>query len=237
MIETCLHQGRLGNRILELLGAGVLAQKLNLYLSPEEIYLGNPTRTGQGIDIDNFISTFYLNPKLHQGRVVTEPVVNFTDDMCIKNMDIETYGIGNYKLVNASFQIPAFIAKYYKEFRNVLLPLNPVKQNTGVFVHSRVGDVMPPRTATYEYYINCLEKINPSHGVFSTEDADRHPMIKEISKKYNLEIIYKKPAENILYGSSFEHLVLDAATYSFIIGLLSNARTKFIYFKDCRCSS
>ena len=76
MIETCLHQGRLGNRILELLGAGVLAQKLNLYLSPEEIYLGNPTRTGQGIDIDNFISTFYLNPKLHQGRVVTEPVVN-----------------------------------------------------------------------------------------------------------------------------------------------------------------
>jgi len=230
MIETCLHQGRLGNRILELLGAGVLAQKLNLYLSPGEIYLGNPTKVGQGIDVENFISTFYINPKLHEGVKITDPLIEFTDDMCKENMDIETYKLGHYKLINASFQIPSFIAKYYEELRNVLLPINPIKHNPGVFVHSRVGDVMPPRTATYEYYMNCLEKINPSGGVFSSEDANRHPMIKEICKKFNLELIHKPSAENILYGSSFEHLILDAGTYSFIIGLLSNAKTKYVYF-------
>ena len=232
MIESIQFSGRLGNRMIQLIHAGLLAKELDLFLSPQEINLGNPA---YGVDMDSFKSHFYINPELHSGKRLDGPILSLSEGMNLNDVDLSNLQLGRYQNVNVCGAINPnlqadFYKKYYKDMGNILLVKNPPEKREGVFVHCRLEDVTPPRSAPFEYFDFCLSRPGMSKsGVISTADV-HNPMIIELSKKYNLEVICLPPAETIALGSSFESLVLDAGSFSFMIGILSNAKKKFLYW-------
>ena len=195
MIESISYGGRLGNRILQVINAGLLARELNLYLKHEEINLGNPE---WGIDMDDFKNTFELNSDLFLGRQLEGPEIRLGGN--ISNIDLSTFQEGRYVNVDICNSIDPslqgdFFAKYFNMMKTILLFKEKPIYNEGVFVHCRIEDISPPRTATYEYFDYCLSKINKP-GVIS-KATPGHSIVKDISKKYDLEIICKPPSETI----------------------------------------
>lgn len=229
MIDSVIYSGRLGNRMIQVITAGLLARELDLYLKPEEINLG--MSLGGLVDMNDFHKIFYLNPDLQNGKQLNEPVIKL--DGGIKNLELSTFPQGKYVEVDVCNSIDHslqgdFFAKYFEEMKNILLfKENPI-QREGVFVHCRIEDIGPPQTATFEYFDYCLSKINKP-GVISTASPSSN-IVKEISKKYGLEIICMPPAESIWIACGYSDLVLDAGSFSFLMGILGRASTKYMYW-------
>lgn len=248
MIESIFQYGRLGNRMIQLITAGLLAKELNIYLSPEEINLGNPALNNYPsyVDMDDFKNFFYINPKLHEGRKIYTPEIQLTNGMNIENINLSTLPLGKYKEVNICGSIHHnlqcdFFEKYFDEMKEILLFKKSVIYNEGVFVHCRIEDssiekvrdqtiqpIGPPKTASYEYFDYCLSKINKK-GVISTASVD-NPLVKKLCNKYDLKIICLPPAETIWLASGYEYQVLDAGSFSFNIGVFGRAKQKYMYW-------
>lgn len=240
MIESVLHYGRLGNRIHQIIFAGILAKELNLYIGPELINLNTHVENYWNIDIQNFKNNFYLNPSLHEGEKLDLPLLNLTSGMNLTNIDLSTYTRGRYKIacvvdaISQSVQCD-FYKKYYKDMKQILLIKNKPEINDGVFVHCRLeesrGNIdgrVPPRTGSYEYYDYCLSKINKP-GYISAANPDSY-VVTRLIDKYKLTLVNKTPAETIVFGSSFKNLILDSGSFSWLIGLFSDATVKYLYW-------
>jgi hypothetical protein len=238
--------GRLGNRMLQLMGLGVIAQQLRLFLSPDEIYLGHgrgnysaQEQTPHGIALGSFLNTFYINPQLFEGEMLLSPIIELTDTI-IKDsaFNLNNLSRGNIRCKDMYCQVPNFIAKYYYQLQNVLLLKNPpTKIIPGVFIHCRDADINPPRTGTLEYFIHCIEILQPSQGVISCADPSS-PIVKELVNRYKFDILDTenhrlRAPQSLARGCSYENLILDAGSYSFLIGLMNkDAHKRFIYWPD-----
>jgi len=225
MVGNIVFSGRLGNRMLQLAGAAVVARHLNLYMSDRWINFHNP-----GVDMDDFLKHFELNSELFCiGAAFKEPVIQITNNDFTLNHDINSYVPGYYEFHEVFFQDKQFVNAHIRTIQQVFRCKIPVEKKTDqVLVHCRIGDVRPPMTATPEFYDQALQQLHFAGGTIVTE-AVNEPFIQQLAVKYGLNIQSLSPAETLAYSHGFDNLVLDQGTFSWWLGVFSQSNQVLRY--------
>lgn len=203
---TINRKGRLGNAILLDVCTSILSKKHDLKVINYNNYLNFP---------------FIIN--LYQGKIIKNNYIvlnesNYEEIFSNDNLDC---GI----LVDVLYQNKKFLTTYQQQIKEhfIFLDNDPVKDE--VFLHVRLGDVAYLNPG-FDYYDNCLKKINFKKGYISS-DSPNHEIVQKLILKYNLVLIEMSP-ENILnFARKFENLILSNGTFSWWIGFLSCAKNIF----------
>jgi hypothetical protein len=207
------YAGRLGNNMLQYAAAKIFSNKFKIKLS-------TPAISG-GI---NFTKLLIINDdsdfESYQNKTIIVNNQNFLELLSKEKCDPANYIFEDF------FQIKEFILNYTVNIKNIFQ--NNTKSIDQVFVHYRIGDIeLLQNMLPIDYYIEALEKIGSKKGVISSDSPD-HDNVKLLSEKFNLEILVKPPLDTIILGSNYNNLVLSEGTFSWWIGVLSNAE-KIIY--------
>jgi hypothetical protein len=202
------YLGRLGNNMLQYSAAKIFSNKF-------KIKLLTPPTSG---DI-NFIDIIKTNDdtsfEVYSGKTIIVNNQNILELLSNESCEPAIYIFDDF------FQIKEFIVTYTEEIKNIFYSQSNDIDN--VFVHYRIGDIeFLKNMLPIEYYIEALEKIGVSGGVISS-DSPNHKNVKLLSNKFKLEVIIKPPLETIILGSKYNNLVLSEGTFSWWIGMLSNA--------------
>jgi hypothetical protein len=216
-INTKGSAGRFGNHFLRNMVASILAEKNNL----SAIYSYQ----------DIFDS---LNIKLYNGTNIYSNYINVTDEnfmeYIINNIKINSNInlSGYYQTKDFCLYLKKYFDNYHRNYYNDNNPYKNLIDNNYVFIHVRLGDI-PHFNHGFIYYDSILRNIKFTKGFIST-DTQKHPIILELIKKYNLEIYDKTEADTILFGSICKNIILSNGTFSWLIGFLSNNSN--VYYPD-----
>lgn len=224
MVGNITFSGRLGNHMLQVAGAAVFAEQLNLYMSEQWINFPGP-----GIDMDDFLNYFELNPELFScGIYHEEPKYLVTDRGIENNSDLSTYPQGCYSF-ETYFADKKFLNKYINTIHRVFQCKKPIeKKPRQILVHCRIGDVCPPMTATPEFYNMALEQMEFTGGVIATEVVNE-PFIQDLCKKFGLHAQCFTPGETLAQSYGYDSMVLDQGTFSWWLGVLGQAKQVIRY--------
>ena len=203
------YLGRLGNNMLQYAAAKIFSNKF-------KIKLLTPPISG-GID---FIELIKPNDdtefEVYDGETIIVNNQNILELLSKEKCNPAIY------IFNDFFQIKDFIINYTEDIKNLFY--TPDKSIDEVFVHYRIGDIEHLKNMLpLEYYVEALEKIGVYGGVISS-DSPNHENVKILSKKFKLEILITPPLDTIILGSKYNNLVLSEGTFSWWIGVLSNAK-------------
>ena len=217
MIEIT-HSGRMGNCLLQDIGASIISKNYNLQV----INYNN--------NYENLTPNFYRNGRIIESNKIT---VDCNDNEYIidKIEKIKNNFNNNFSLnLKYTFQSKTFILPHIHEIKDHFnfLKYNKTFENS-VFIHVRLGDVKH-KNPGFEYYDYCLENMYYDHG-FLSSDSPEHPIVKKLCKKFKLNFYDNSPNETILFAKNFGNLVLSAGTFSWWIAFLSKAN-HIIYPKD-----
>jgi len=202
------YAGRLGNNMLQYATAKIFSNKFKIKLLTPAISGDiNFTELIKPNDDDKF--------ETYDNKTIIVNNQNILDLLSKDNCDPATYVFDDF------FQIKEFILTYTDDIKNIFH--NNVSDINQVFVHYRIGDIeFLKNMLPIEYYIEALEKIGIYGGVISS-DSPEHKNVKLLSEKFNLEILNKPPLDTIILGPKYNNLVLSEGTFSWWIGVLSNA--------------
>lgn len=219
MIGHVQYSGRLGNRMLQLAGAACLARHLGIYLSDAWFNFAAP-----GVDHEDFCKYFHINPDFFNcGAQLHEPQVHLDNDMFQLHPDLQQLQPGHYHLHEVFFQNKIFTNKYDHWLSQVYRPNAPTEKIPHqVMVYCRIGDVRPPMTATPEFYHQALQHMQFDRGIILTE-ATQEPFVLQLAKQYDLQIQYLTPGQALATSMQYEHMVLDEGSFSWWMGMLSQA--------------
>lgn len=134
------------------------------------------------------------------------------------------------------FQIKEFILEYRNDIRNVYKREFKPRDSKEVFVAFRLGDATHSRARLpKEYYEDALTKLydNGCNSGYITTENMEHPDVQYLINKFGLKpYVNHTPLEKINFAKDFNNLVLSEGSFSFWIGMLSNAEN--VYINDRR---
>ena len=203
------HYGRLGNTMLQDIGASILAKKHNLKVKNYQNYYDK------------------INLNLHQGeKTISDNIVQVTDSNVDEILKMKNINCGFE--ICSYFQTSFFVTNFEKEIKTHF-NLNQEFKKNKVFVHIRLGDASS-KNPGIKYYEMCLDKLKFDSGYISTDSIDEK-MIHKLCEKYNLSLYENTPGNTILFAKNFDNLVLSGGTFSWWIGFLSQA-SNILYPKN-----
>ena len=98
----------------------------------------------------------------------------------------------------------------------------------GVFVHVRLGDLLPPfhnenrnKHVPFEYYDLALSNLHCNDGYIAS-DSPNHDIVTHLANKHNLRVLNASEDDTIMFASKFNNKVLSFGTFSWWIGFLGN---------------
>jgi hypothetical protein len=206
------YMGRLGNCLIQYAAARILASKYGLAMDPESskhilrlagpavnLHLGSSNR-----------------PIPNEKRIVRE-----RDYLqLISRNSIESF----HYIIEDSFQDPNFVALFKEDIKNTVRMPEPNKVPNSVICHVRLGDCdNSPRRLPYGYYRDALRSLDFETGVITSDSPD-HSDVKSLSREFGLEISDLNPMQTLLNSNSYEKCVLSEGSFSWWIGLLSDAK-------------
>lgn len=208
------YSGRLGNNMLQYAAAKIFSDKFKLKI------ITNPS--SGNIDFSEIIksSNEEIDYKIYDDKKIIVNDKNFlyllSKDVCERS----TYIFDDF------FQIKEFVTNYIKDIKNIF------NINRGsiddVFLHYRIGDIeFLKNMLPLNYYIEALEKIGVYKGIITSDSPD-HYNVKFLSDNFNLKILSDDPLKTIILGSKYNNIILSEGTFSWWIGVLSDAK-KIIY--------
>lgn len=211
------YNGRLANHLIIYLMSQYIAEKYNLISQefPFERYdirndfevnyfCGTVTHSKKiYVSDDNIID--FLNLSKIDGSVFTEKESYFQSEKIFSNEDITN------------------------RYLHFLKPIKIDNIDHDLFIHVRLGDVTNIHSLPYDYYEKQIEKIKFNRGAISS-DSPNHEIVRNLSKKFNLEVFNNTPEYTIRYASQCKNLVLSAGSFSFMIGFFAKNSKK--YFID-----
>jgi hypothetical protein len=208
---TINYKGRLGNNLFQYIAAYFFAKKFNYSI------------------ISNVVENCFTLPQLN-GLVYNnnnEIIVNDSNFLDLLNSD--TIEQGHY-IFDGFFQLKDFVLNYKDKIKSLFnLSYDSINKDE-VFVMYRIGDISGSRMMIpIEYYQESLSIIN-SNGGYITSDSPEHPNVIQLSKEFNLTIYNNTPIETINFAKNFNNLVLSEGSFSWWVGMLSNAKN--IYYNQ-----
>jgi hypothetical protein len=204
MIKLCeqVKYGRLANKILQNIGISVLAKKYDYF--PEY----------HNIEENNLIG---LN--LFYGKEKNTNFVWYHETESLEQLLSQSVNIDHGIIYHGYFQNKDFLLNHRKSIEEVVKK-REIKKYNEVFVHVRLGDETHSNPGI-KYYEKILNSISFNGGMVSSDSLE-HPIVEELSKKYNLKIFNSSPIDTILTGSEYEYRVLSNGSFSWMIGYLGD---------------
>ena len=204
----CKWQGRLGNVLLQCVGIRLLSIKFDL-------------KVDRYSDDYNFEK---LGFKKYSGQNSYNNLLNLFDTdilNLIKETKIES---GIY--FDGLFQIKEFVLKYRLDIKNSFNLSYNYQNPDNIFIHVRLDDAQE-LTPGYEYYKKCLENTSFNKGYISS-DSPNSELVNKLINEFNLILYQNTPIDTINFAKDFSKIILSEGTFSWWIGMLSNA--KEIYY-------
>lgn len=210
--------GRLGNILLENVGASILSEKYNLktsYLNLEifECLGFNPHKEGE-IENRNFITVADTPHDKEESGTNMDLLNLLTED----KIDFGIKYFGN-------FQNGDFLLEYQKKIRNLFNLQYDNDYQEDVYIHVRLDD-MSQVNPGLNYYKKCLDKIS-YRRIFLSTDSPNHEIIQNLTNIYNINIIHDSPINTINFAKNFGKIILSKGTFSWWIGFLSKSKEIF----------
>uniref|UniRef100_A0A6C0JIA3 Glycosyltransferase n=1 Tax=viral metagenome TaxID=1070528 RepID=A0A6C0JIA3_9ZZZZ len=206
------HGGRLGNGFFVGMAVHFIAKKSNLKFSYK---YGNKFKK-LGIELfsgeKTFDETISLKDTNFFGLVLSEEPI-------YKNIHI----VNDVWCQTKEFSF--FLKEHFEKPENKTIFINAndcshrYKNNTDVFVHVRLGDIISHKKIhPFEYYDNALSGLKFENGFISSDTLD-HPICLQLIEKYGLQRLQSNEEDTIAFGSTCKYLVLSSGTFSWMIGL------------------
>jgi hypothetical protein len=203
------YLGRLGNNMLQYSAAKIFSNKFKIKLITQPI-------SGEINFIDLIKPNDDTDFEVYSGKTIIVNNQNILDILSKESCEPAIYIFDDF------FQIKDFIINYTEDIKNLFY--NNVGNVDKVFVHYRIGDIeFLKNMLPLDYYVEALEKIGAYGGVIASDSPD-HENVKILSDRFKLEILKATPLDTIVLGSKYNNLVLSEGTFSWWIGVLSNAK-------------
>ena len=204
MIKLCdqVRYGRLANKLLQNIGISIIAKKYDYFPEYHDIQENN-----------------LIGLNLFYGRKKNTNFVWYNEVESLEHLLDQDTKIDNGIIYHGYFQNKYFLLNHKKSIGEVLKK-REIKKYNEVFVHVRLGDQISSNQGI-KYYEKILDSISFNGGMISSDSLE-HPMIEELSKKYNLKVFNSSPIDTIITGSEYEYRVLSNGSFSWMIGYLGD---------------
>tara|TARA_Y100001968_G_C19368897_1_gene724032 strand:+ start:332 stop:1225 length:894 start_codon:yes stop_codon:yes gene_type:complete len=223
MLYTSISpNARLANQVLQSIGYSIVGKKLNIKVDKYSNYH----------KIDKLNISFW-----QQGRILKRPnplkVFSNSDLRSIMNTE---YSPQESFCFDGNFQVGWFLKENESQIRNMFnferVDLFSPHQYL-IFV--RLGDVAhlaPP----IQYYWKAIEVVlkkasnqnisnekSYQYQSYLTTDSPKHPLVKRLVKKYNLQLIDYEPVETLIFARKFHNLILTGGSFNWLAAFISSA--------------
>jgi hypothetical protein len=204
------YEGRLGNCLLQYSAARIFALKHGLNIDPATNYLISK----MSHDLVNLVT---------EGVEHKSGLLNLVDQNYTELMNCKVIPHSRY-VVSVSFQYPEFLLEYKERIKETVKLEGLEKENDSLLVHMRLGDCdNSPRRLPLEYYDDAISRINFKEGYICSDTLD-HPDVIFLKEKYGLKLLDLPPSAILKNAERFDNLVLSEGTFSWWLGVLSNAK-------------
>lgn len=217
---TVDYTGRLGNNLIQYFVSYFFAQKNNLFFNaePKSHYYNwehNIQKKVRNFDLKG-IENIIINDE------------NFFHFLGKDSVDLKHYHFSGY------FQDKKILLPIIEDIKKEFNFDNNTKDHEKVFVHYRIGDIINDRRMLpLEYYMEALDSLKCDSG-FISSDSINHPFCVELMNKYNLKPYNtNNPIDVLFFARNFNNIVLSEGTFSWWIGLLSDAKNIICNKRDC----
>jgi hypothetical protein len=228
---------RLGNIMFMWAAAGLFCKKHNFYLNMPSTLPKFKNKPDDPVPV----STGFGEPNCSI-QVKNDYGIRFNNDLIIPVTN------KNYlALLNTEWVMDAhYLFEDYFQLKEIVLHRKEIKQifkcnikkkdSKEVFVAFRLGDATYSRARLpKEYYEDALTRLYDTgcnQGYITSENIE-HPDVQYLINKFNLKpYINSTPLEKINFAKDFDNLVLSEGSFSFWIGMLSEASN--VYINDRR---
>ena len=194
--------GRIGNILLQNIGASVISRKFNI----KSIYKFE----------DKFKD---LNLKLHKcDRIIEKVVTQFDSNLEGKSFYGSLIELLNREEIHfgldydGTFQIKDFVLDYKDEILSHFNLIYDDQYQNDLFIHVRLGDVTYLNPG-FEYYKKCINE-SKYNRIFLSTDSPNHDLIKKLMSLYPINLYQNDEINTINFGKNFGTLILSKGTFS-----------------------
>ena len=198
----CKWQGRLGNVLLQCVGLRILSKKFDLSFDYNCSY--------------DFTKLGFLK---YSGDKVFYDSIDLDDSQILDFLKMDSFDKGI--VYDGLFQLKDFVLTYRNEIKNSFNLVYDDRSSDDVFIHVRLDDASHFNPG-YDYYKKCLDNIKFENGYISSDSPDSH-LVSRLIDEYGLNLYNNSPIDTICFAKDFKKIILSEGTFSWWIGMLSDA--------------
>jgi hypothetical protein len=147
-------------------------------------------------------------------------------EICNSLEQVVAYSNHNMRLRGCGLSDNIQAVKYADFFKSVFVPNYLPEYQNKSFVHIRMGDIEEMScNLSYDYYSSALSKL--SGEILCGTDNASSPTVLKLKERFNLKLVNAGPSDTMRIAYSCKDIVLSDGTFSWWIGMLSNARLYF----------